>query len=150
MQGNEAGRAPAEDEPAISEAWRRQPHPGRGGIPGPARVPRHRPARLVCRRVLGLTGRGRRRSPAQDNGIENCITRRLGDKPYLVIDLGDGIPVGYVGEDWAAEQTLKAVYLSEQAEVYHQGWQQEGSLRFADLDPLIACELLGQLTRLVD
>ena len=101
-------------------------------------------------RVLGLTGQGWRRSPAQDNGIENCITKRLGDELYLVIDLDDGIPVGYVTADWAAEQTLEAVYLSDRAEVYHQGRRKDSSLRFADLDPLTACELLGQLTRLVD
>ena len=117
---------------------------------GGRRLARFEGRRVPIGRVLGLTGQGWRRSPAQDNGIENCITRRLGDQLYLVIDLDDGIPVGYVSEDRAAEQTLKAVYLSAQAEVYHQGWQQEGSLRFADLDPLIACELLGQLTRLVD
>jgi hypothetical protein len=100
-------------------------------------------------RVLGLTKSGWRRSPAMDNGIENCITKRLGTAQYLVIDLDDGIPVGALTEDWAAEQTLRAVYLSHDAEVYHQGHRDSG-LRFADLDPVTASELLGQLTRLVD
>jgi len=101
-------------------------------------------------KILGLTRHGWLRSSPMDNGIENCITKRLDAARYLVIDLGDGIPVGYVslGEDFA-DQTLDAVYLSSEAEVYHQGHRDSG-LRFADLDPLTASELLGQLTRLVD
>jgi hypothetical protein len=100
-------------------------------------------------RILGLTKRGWQRSPAMDNGIENCITKRLDTARYAVIDLDDGIPVGAVTEDWAAEQTLKAVYLASDAAVYHRGYQDSG-LRFADLDPITASELLGDLTHLVD
>jgi hypothetical protein len=100
-------------------------------------------------RILGLTKHGWSRSSPMDNGIENCITRRLDAARYLVIDLYDGIPVGNVSEDFAAEQTFEAVYLSTDAEVYHAGHRDSG-LRFGDLDPLIASELLGQLTRLVD
>src|ERR1700761_2544866 len=70
-------------------------------------------------RILGLTAHGWRRSPAMDNGIENCITQRIDAERYLVIDLDDGIPVGYVSADFAAEQTLDAVYLAPRAEVYH-------------------------------
>jgi hypothetical protein len=115
----------------------------------------HRLARFEGRtvqtgRLLGLTGQGWRRSPAQDNGIENCITKRLGDGLYLVIDLDDGIQVGAAAADRAVEQTLEAVYLSDRAEVYHQGRRKDSGMRFADLDPLTASELLGQLTRLVD
>ncbi|MBR7837901.1 DUF4132 domain-containing protein [Actinospica durhamensis] len=100
-------------------------------------------------RILGLTKQGWRRSPAMDNGIENCVTRSIDENRYLVIDLDDGIPVGMVGEEWAAEQTLDAVYLSTRAEAHHAGYQDSG-LRFADLDPLTASELLRVLTMLVE
>lgn len=99
-------------------------------------------------RLLGLTKHGWLRSPAMDNGVENCITKRLAEDRYLVLDLDHGIPVGLVGEDWAAEQTLAAVYLSTQAEVYHSG-HKDGGVHFAELDPITASELLGELTRLV-
>lgn len=65
-----------------------------------------------------------------------------------MIDLDDGMPVGNVTDDWSAEQTLKAVYLSTRPELYHEGHRDSGP-RFADLDPLTASELLGELIRLV-
>ncbi|HTJ67624.1 MAG TPA: DUF4132 domain-containing protein [Actinospica sp.] len=100
-------------------------------------------------KILGLTKDGWQRSPAMDAGVENCITKELAPGQFLVIDLDGGIPVGYVTAEWAAEQTLKAVYLSDKAEVFHAG-RQDSALRLADVDPLSASETLAQLTRLVN
>jgi hypothetical protein len=113
------------------------------------RLARFEGATVPIGKVLGLTNRGWQRAPAIDNGIENCITKRLDSARYAVIDLDIGIPVGAVTQDWAAEQTLKAVYLWPGAANSHAGYQDSG-LRFADLDPITASELLGDLTHLLD
>ncbi|MER5930832.1 DUF4132 domain-containing protein [Streptomyces sp. NPDC002054] len=95
-------------------------------------------------RLLGLTKRGWERGVPQDAGVERWISRRLGPKLFLVIALDMGIAVGMVNE--FPDQTLQTVWLDT-----HPGdhWSRgEYPLKFADLDPVLASEVLTDLAEL--
>ncbi len=93
-------------------------------------------------KLLGLTKRGWERGVPQDAGVEDWFLRRLGEDRYLVIDLDPGIAVGAV--DMLGDQTFEAVWLSNSPDNY---WRsRESKLRFSGLDPIIASELLADLT----
>ncbi|WP_405016159.1 DUF4132 domain-containing protein [Kitasatospora sp. NBC_00070] len=92
-------------------------------------------------RVLGLTKRGWQRGEPQDNGVECWISKRLGEGCHLVIDLDEGIAVGNL--DVYPDQTFRTVWLGS-APGYH--WaDRHHPLRFGDLDPVAASELLADL-----
>ncbi|MFI6867707.1 DUF4132 domain-containing protein [Nocardia sp. NPDC050406] len=82
--------------------------------------------------VLGLTRRGWERGPAEDNGIQHSISRPLGDRRYLTVELDPGIAVTAV--DLFPEQKLREIYFTRGAS--------------ADLDAVTASELLADLAGL--
>ncbi|MBT2211615.1 DUF4132 domain-containing protein [Actinomadura sp. NEAU-AAG7] len=94
-------------------------------------------------RVLALTRRGWERGVPQDAGVECWISRRLSRDRYAVIDLTPGIIAGAVEAE--AEQTFTAVRLADRPD-----WGSGGPHRFGDLDPVIASELLADLTALTE
>ncbi|MEV8532391.1 DUF4132 domain-containing protein [Streptomyces sp. NPDC051211] len=96
-------------------------------------------------RLLGLTKRGWERGVPQDAGVERWISRRLGPKVYLVIALDMGIAVGMVNE--FPDQKLETVWLDTHPTDH---WQHRGeyTLKFADIDPVLASEVLADLTEL--
>ncbi|WP_035850987.1 WGR and DUF4132 domain-containing protein [Kitasatospora azatica] len=92
-------------------------------------------------RLLGLTKRGWERGEPQDAGIERWFSKPLADGCHLVIQLDEGICVGLVTE--FPDQTFETVWL-DSAPGDH--WSsREYPLRFGDLDPVIASELLADL-----
>ncbi|MFD0267234.1 DUF4132 domain-containing protein [Streptomyces sp. NPDC127106] len=95
-------------------------------------------------RLLGLTKRGWERGTPEDNGVERWISRRLGRNCHLVIAPDEGIAVGAV--DVYPEQTLETVWLDTTPGDYR--YSSDHPLKFADLDPVLASEVLADLTEL--
>ncbi|WP_033217498.1 DUF4132 domain-containing protein [Kitasatospora phosalacinea] len=92
-------------------------------------------------RLLGLTKRGWERGEPQDAGVERWFSKRLGDDCHLVIQLDEGIAVGMVDE--FPDQTFETVWLaSEPGDHWSRG---DYPLRYGDLDPVAASELLADL-----
>jgi hypothetical protein len=92
-------------------------------------------------RLLGLTRRGWERGTPEDNGVERWFSKRLGEGCYLVIQLDEGIAVGVV--DMFPDQTFETVWLDSAPGDY---WgSRQYPLRFGDLDPVAASELLADL-----
>ena len=95
-------------------------------------------------KLLGLTKRGWERGTPMDAGVERWISRKVGPEAYLVIDLDPGIAVGMVAE--LGDQTLSTLWLNDQPQDF---WRNRKiTLRFADIDPVTASELLADLTEL--
>ncbi|MGW1358230.1 DUF4132 domain-containing protein [Streptomyces chartreusis] len=93
-------------------------------------------------KLLGLTKRGWERGEPQDAGVERWFSRRIDDGRYLVIDLDPGIAVGMV--DMLGDQTFRAVWLDRSPGDHYP--RRDYPLRFAGLDPVIASEILADLT----
>ncbi|MGW1188180.1 DUF4132 domain-containing protein [Streptomyces sp. NPDC002559] len=93
-------------------------------------------------KLLGLTKRGWERGAPQDAGVECWMSRPAGAGRYLVIDLDPGIAVGMVDE--LGDQTLEAVRIGSSPGYYRPG--DDHPLRLGDLDPVLASELLADLT----
>ncbi|MFD0330381.1 DUF4132 domain-containing protein [Streptacidiphilus monticola] len=92
-------------------------------------------------RLLGLTKRGWERGEPQDAGVERWFSRKLADGVHLVIELNEGIAVGIV--DMFPDQTLQTIWLDSSPGDY---WPSRNyPLRFRDLDPVVASELLADL-----
>jgi len=94
-------------------------------------------------RVLGLTSRGWVRSDAQDNGVLAWMTRALPGDRALVVNLEPGIPYGMVTVH--PEQKLEAVWINNRPEG---DWPPNPHVRFGELDPVTASEILRDLTDL--
>ena len=95
-------------------------------------------------RLLGMQRRGWARGEPQDAGIEGWFSREVGPNRFVVLGLDPGIAVGYVDE--FPEQTLRAVWINTRPDDY---WpSRTTSLRFGDLDPVTASEVLADLTEL--
>ncbi|MFF8591097.1 DUF4132 domain-containing protein [Streptomyces sp. NPDC015220] len=93
-------------------------------------------------RLLGLTKRGWARGVPQDAGVERWFHRPLGRDRHLVIALDEGIAVGV--PDMFPDQTFETVWLDTEPGDY---WpRRRFPLRFGDLDPVVASELLADLT----
>ncbi len=107
------------------------------------RLARFEGATVPVGKLLGLTKRGWERGTPQDAGVERWFSRRIAEGQYLVIDLDPGIPVGWV--DGLGDQTFRAVWLDTRPDDY---WERNRryALRFAGLDPVMASELLADLT----
>ncbi|QFG20441.1 DUF4132 domain-containing protein [Actinomadura sp. WMMB 499] len=104
-------------------------------------------AKVASGAVLGLVKRGWERGEPQDAGVEVWISRRVGPKRHLVIALDPGIPVG--SPDLLGDQVLTDVRLAERPGDHF--WRTEApSGRFGDLDPVIASEVLADLTHLTE
>ncbi|MGW5344018.1 DUF4132 domain-containing protein [Streptomyces sp. NPDC004050] len=95
-------------------------------------------------RLLGLTKRGWERGAPLDNGVERWISRRLGKNCHLVIAPDEGIAVGMV--DTYPDQQLETVWLAKRPSDYWPARHQV--LTFAELDPVLASEVLADLTEL--
>jgi hypothetical protein len=79
-----------------------------------------------------------------DAGVERWFSREVGPDRFVVLDLDPGIAVGYIDE-WP-EQSLNAVWLNVRPDDY---WpSRPTSLRFGELDPVTASEVLADLTEL--
>ncbi|MCL2555141.1 MAG: DUF4132 domain-containing protein [Actinomycetia bacterium] len=93
-------------------------------------------------RLLGLTKRGWQRGEPMDNGVERWFHRPVDENRHLVIDLEEGIAVGAL--DIYPDQTFRAVWLDTAPGDY---WaSREHALRLGDLDPVVASEILADLT----
>jgi hypothetical protein len=98
-------------------------------------------------RLLGLANRGWERSTPMDAGIQPHVCRKVDESLYLIIDLDPGIPVG--NTDALGDQTLRAVYLGADPDGYWRRSDQEDP-PLGTLDPIVASELLGDLTHLTN
>ncbi|MES9520770.1 DUF4132 domain-containing protein [Streptomyces capoamus] len=106
------------------------------------RLTRFEGAGVPVGKLLGLTKRGWERGEPQDAGVERWFHRRIDADRHLVIGLDEGIAVGM--PDTFPDQTLEHVWLDSAPGDY---WRsREYPLRFGDLDPVIASEILADLT----
>ncbi|MFC5744327.1 DUF4132 domain-containing protein [Actinomadura rugatobispora] len=94
--------------------------------------------------LLGLVRRGWERGAPMDAGIEHWISRRVADDRHLVLTLDPGMSIGMPDEN--GPQTLVDVRLAQHP--YHYRRDEPTSLRFGDLDPIVASELLDDLIQL--
>jgi hypothetical protein len=100
--------------------------------------------KVPARAVLGLTGRGWDRGAPQDAGVECWISRRVGPGRHVVIDLDPGFPVG--DPDGMGDQTIEGVRLRARPDAgYYRVQDGDASLRFGDLHPVTASEILADL-----
>ncbi|WP_156758732.1 DUF4132 domain-containing protein, partial [Actinokineospora pegani] len=108
------------------------------------RLTRFAGATVPTGRVLGLVHRGWVRGEPQDGGVELWITKPVDADRVLVLDLAEGIAIGYV--DAFPEQRIEGVRLAATARDY---WthKDDGDI-FDDIDPVVASEFLGDLAML--
>ncbi|MDX2645706.1 DUF4132 domain-containing protein [Streptomyces sp. PA03-1a] len=105
------------------------------------RLHRFEGCKVPVGRLLGLTKRGWERGEPQDAGVERWFSKRLAEGCHLVIALDEGIAVGVV--DMFPDQTFETVWLD--TEPCDHWPSREYPLRFGDLDPIAASELLADL-----
>ncbi|MBL1082402.1 DUF4132 domain-containing protein [Streptomyces actinomycinicus] len=106
------------------------------------RLTRFEGAKVPVGKLLGLTKRGWERGEPQDAGVERWFHRRIDDSRHLVIALDEGIAVGAL--DFFPDQTFEYVWLDTAPGDY---WtRDEHPLRFGDLGPVMASEILADLT----
>ncbi|MFF0389999.1 DUF4132 domain-containing protein [Kitasatospora sp. NPDC004615] len=99
---------------------------------------------LPTARLVGMERRGWRRGEPADNGIERWLSRRVGPDLYVVIAPDEGIAVGM--HDSYPEQHLETVWLDRRPGDY---WTHNRTFpTFAELDPVIASEVIADLTEL--
>ncbi|MFJ6621747.1 DUF4132 domain-containing protein [Kitasatospora sp. NPDC091335] len=99
---------------------------------------------LPTTRLVGMERRGWRRGEPQDNGVERWLSRRIGPDLYVVIAPEDGIAIG--GFDAYPEQRVETVWLDRRPDDY---WPRNRTFpTFAELDPVIASEVIADLTEL--
>ncbi|WP_067547613.1 DUF4132 domain-containing protein [Nocardia crassostreae] len=95
-------------------------------------------------KVLGLTRFGWERGEVLDGGVSGEMFRTLGNGHSIVIELEPGLIAGYAME-WD-EQRIQ-VHLSESG--HESSWPRTDTApAFADLSPIVASELLRELTTL--
>lgn len=94
-------------------------------------------------KVLGLTRRGWQRATPQDAGVEPWLMRPLPGGRAAVLNLEPGIVAGAVEE--FPEQRVEHVWLSDTGD--GDRWPR-GGVRFGELDPVVASELLADLIEL--
>lgn len=96
-------------------------------------------------RVLGLTNRGWQRGEPQDAGAQVWMTRELPGDRALVVNLDPGLLAG--APTMYPAQKLEAIWINNRPE--GNWWsEQHGMVRFGDLDPVTASEILRDLTDL--
>jgi predicted DNA-binding WGR domain protein len=95
-------------------------------------------------KVLGLERHGWTRETPQDAGIQGSISREAGEGRFIVIGLDPGIVVGAL--DMYPQQELRSIWISNHPDSW--GRRDEDSVRFGDLDPVTASEVIADLTEL--
>ncbi|QKG20389.1 DUF4132 domain-containing protein [Actinomadura verrucosospora] len=114
---------------------------------GGGRLERFEGLKVPFGKVLGLVKRGWARGEPQDAGGERWISRRVADGRYVVIDLDPGISVGAV-DATGDHQTLDYVWFATEPTDYR---PRKGTpLKFGDLDPVMASEILADLDTLAE
>ncbi|GAA2149328.1 DUF4132 domain-containing protein [Actinomadura napierensis] len=116
---------------------------------GSERLERFENLKVPLGTVVGLVNRGWEIGAPQDAGVQRWISRRVPGNRYVVIDLDPGL---YVGEPAASgdHQTLEYAWLGAEATDHRYRSTKEAPLRFGDLDPVTASEVLADLTRLAE
>jgi len=109
-----------------------------------SRLTRFEGATVPTGKVLGLERHGWVREEPQDAGIQGSIFRAIGEGHFVVIGLDPGIAVG--SPDIFPEHELAAVHIADHPD----GWGRRdvNPLRFGDLDPVTASEVIADLTEL--
>ncbi|MBO2457160.1 DUF4132 domain-containing protein [Actinomadura violacea] len=114
---------------------------------GGGRLERFEGLKVPFGKVLGLVKRGWARGEPQDAGGERWISRRVAADRYVVIDLDPGISVGAV-DATGDHQTLDYVWFATKPADYS---PRKGTpLKFGDLDPVMASEILADLDTLAE
>ncbi|MEV5543968.1 DUF4132 domain-containing protein [Saccharopolyspora shandongensis] len=93
--------------------------------------------------VVGLERRGWKRAADKENGVESWISRPIPVHREIVLNLDPGIYVGILDE--MPEQRLEAVWISIGSASYA---SPHSAITFGELDPVIASEILADLTEL--
>ncbi|MEU8934375.1 DUF4132 domain-containing protein [Streptomyces sp. NPDC048409] len=101
-----------------------------------------RPIRIGA--LMGLTRRGWTRMPVADAGHFGGIYKQLGPGQVVHVIPGEGLNINSV--DHTATDELTGVWIRE--DFYD--LERQGCVRFGDVDPLTASELLLDLTSLVE
>ncbi|MFQ3563029.1 hypothetical protein QZN11_40330 [Streptomyces gramineus] len=94
--------------------------------------------------LMGLTRRGWTRMPVADAGHFGGIYKQLGPGQVVHVIPGEGLNINSV--DHTATDELTGVRIRE--DFYD--LERQGRVRFGDVDPLAASELLLDLTSLVE
>ncbi|GAA4387639.1 hypothetical protein GCM10023088_60010 [Actinomadura verrucosospora] len=114
---------------------------------GSGRLERFEGLKLPFGDVLGLVKLGWERGAPLDAGVERWISRRVADRRYVVIDLDPGFAVGAL-DATGDHQVLEYVWLAAEPADF---WPSKGTpLTFGELHPVMASEILSDLTALAD
>ncbi|MEV4005266.1 DUF4132 domain-containing protein, partial [Actinomadura sp. NPDC049753] len=114
---------------------------------GSGRLERFEGLKLPFGDVLGLVKLGWERGAPLDAGVERWIYRRVADRRYVVIDLDPGFAVGAL-DATGDHQVLDYVWLAVEPTDF---WPSKGTpLTFGELHPVMASEILSDLTALAD
>ncbi|MGC4955094.1 DUF4132 domain-containing protein [Actinomadura citrea] len=114
---------------------------------GSGRLERFEGLKVPFGKVLGLVKLGWDRGVPLDAGGERWISRRVADDRYVVIDLDPGISVGAV-DATGDHQVLDYVWFGTEPNDF---WPSKGTpLRFGELHPVMASEILSDLTTLAE
>ncbi|GAB2849817.1 WGR and DUF4132 domain-containing protein [Actinoallomurus bryophytorum] len=95
-------------------------------------------------KVLGLERHGWARESPQDAGIQGSISRAAGEGRFVVVGLDPGIAMGAL--DVFPEQRLGSIWIAGHPDSW--GRRDEDPVRFGDLDPVTASEVIADLTEL--
>ncbi|MFF8018609.1 DUF4132 domain-containing protein [Streptomyces sp. NPDC007929] len=96
--------------------------------------------KVVVGALLGLSGRGWRRMGIMDAGGFEGVCKELAPGRFVMACPVDGLNINDVA--YAATVELAGVWINS----HEDGFVREGDVRFGDVDPLIASELLLDLT----
>ncbi|MGA5821153.1 WGR and DUF4132 domain-containing protein [Kitasatospora sp. NPDC094028] len=99
---------------------------------------------LPTGRLVGMERHGWRRGEPQDAGVERWLSRRVGPERYVVLAPEHGIAVGV--HDVYPEQRVETVWIDTHPGDY---WTRNRTFpTFAELDPVMASEVIADLTEL--
>lgn len=112
-----------------------------------SRLTRFEGATVPVGKLLGLQKHGWERGQPMDAGIECWMSRKVSEDHYLVISLHPGIAVGMVNE--LGDQTLESVSLADRPGYFRPAGTESEGLALGGLDPVMASELIADLTELV-
>ncbi|GAB2849824.1 hypothetical protein GCM10027176_61190 [Actinoallomurus bryophytorum] len=109
-----------------------------------SRLTRFEGVTVTTGKVLGLERHGWARESPQDAGIQGSISRAAGEGRFVVIGLDPGIAVG--SPEIFPEHELHSIQISDHPD----GWGRRDAnpVRFGDLDPVAASEVIADLTEL--